>query len=191
MQSNDLPWNLYVQHIPALLFIPAYSKSNKLPSQPPIESIFYDYENELDSKNLLKFILANSQNPNTIKDFLVSNFLNKSSQNENSLSKNSKLRYDLINLLTNKLKKLETKITKVQNKIIYLYENLNKTNIDHLKAISDDNDNNNFESGYLFEKNYDQVYFKKLHNLLNIQLNRYLNQIGLLNQFKSLFNKKN
>lgn len=140
---------------------------------------------------MLKFILANSQNPNTIKDFLVSNFLNKSSQNENSLSKNSKLRYDLINLLTNKLKKLETKITKVQNKIIYLYENLNKTNIDHLKAISDDNDNNNFESGYLFEKNYDQVYFKKLHNLLNIQLNRYLNQIGLLNQFKSLFNKKN
>ena len=73
-----------MQNIPALLFIPANSTLK--------ESIIYDYhENYLDKKNILSFILTNSYNMNTLKQFFTSNVLNNnkiSSQNRrNKLSR--------------------------------------------------------------------------------------------------------
>lgn len=102
VDSNDLPWYLNVQQIPTLMLIPA----GRLRGQR--DTVMYEYENDLDVKNLVKFVLYNSKNPDTLSQFLRDNILNrKHSINEQDLSKNSKLRYDLINLVSSKLRRLE------------------------------------------------------------------------------------
>ena len=47
--SNDLPWNLHAQHLPALLYKPAGTK----------ETTFFSYDQRFTIKDLLSFILHN------------------------------------------------------------------------------------------------------------------------------------
>ena len=143
VQENDLPFNLYMQNIPALLFIPANSTLK--------ESIIYDYhENYLDKKNILSFILTNSYNMNTLKQFFTSNVLNNNKIK--SSTQKSKLRYNFINLVEKKIKGMEINLS---------------MNFDKHKSHSD--------------------YEANLFYLKSIKLKE---EIYILKEFQSLFNKK-
>ena len=138
-----MPFNLYMPNIPALLFIPANSKLK--------ESIIYDYhENYLDKKNILSFILMNSYNMNTLKQFFTSNILNNN-KIESSTQK-SKLRYNFINLVEKKIKGMEIDLS---------------MNFDKYKSYSD--------------------YEANLFYLKSVKLKE---EIYILKEFQSLFNKK-
>lgn len=62
----------------------------------------------------MKFILENARNPLTLLSFLRDNYLDRNKKNldndEFDLSTSSKLRYDLINIISNRLKTLQVDI---------------------------------------------------------------------------------
>ena len=175
VQENDLPGHLFMQHIPALLLIPANSSLK--------ESVLYEYQHELDMKHLQNFILVNSRNPNTVKDFITSNFLNSSKyHHQQQLSKQSKLRYDLIDLVEKKLFALEAKAHELVKKhsAYSMSGHLNESYLtgESVKFSILNND-----------EDYEKHYFSHVKSLFNLKLNMYEQEIDLLKEFRNLFNK--
>ncbi len=160
IQENDLPLNLYMQHIPTLLLIPANLTLK--------ESIIFNYpDTNLDKNNLLDFILMNSHNTNTLKDFMTSNFLN--AKKVTSQSRQSKLRYDFINLVEKKIKNLERKA-----------ENIEDNRISFVSGVSNSN----------FDINIDKSYIDFTNSSFDFKFNKLREEIYILKEFQNLFNKK-
>jgi len=160
IQENDLPLNLYMQHIPTLLLIPANLTLK--------ESIIFNYpDTNLDKNNLLDFILMNSHNTNTLKDFMTSNFLN--AKKVTSQSRQSKLRYDFINLVEKKIKNLERKA-----------ENIEDNRISFVSGVSNSN----------FDINFDKSYIDFTNSSFDFKFNKLREEIYILKEFQNLFNKK-
>jgi thiol-disulfide isomerase/thioredoxin len=160
IQDNDLPLNLYMQHIPTLLLIPANLTLK--------ESIIFNYpDTNLDKNNLLDFILMNSHNTKTLKDFMTSNFLN--AKKITSQSKQSKLRYDFINLVEKKIKNLERKA-----------ENIEDNRISFVSGIFNSN----------FDINFDKSYIDFTNSSFDFKFNKLKEEIYILKEFQNLFNKK-
>jgi hypothetical protein len=148
------------------------------------ETILFNFDENLhfNKTNLLKFILYNSGNTLTISEFIEINYIQ---DKRNSLSKRSKLRYDLIRVIQAKLKQYEIKAELLNNKILFAFENLNKTsnlnlNINKkIEIINDQTDKNQFTLNI-----YEHIYLKNIRDSLIQLLNRYLHEINLLKQFE-------
>lgn len=71
VSNNDLDWHLTSDTVPKLILFPAYDRQNSLVYNEKDSQVF------LNEENLLDFILTNSNNVNTIKNFIGLNY-NKS-----------------------------------------------------------------------------------------------------------------
>ena len=164
--SNDFKWSLQVSHVPAILFIPANSRSN---------SISYDLSQELSLETILRFILFNSANPLTIQRFFEFNFIKPKTafDAEPNLTLKSKLRFELLSFITGKLKNVENEVTRLNERISLL----NQTNFNQ-NLFSNDNE-------HLFDENLKS----NLHQSLINRLGSYNEQIGIFKQFIQLFKK--
>ena len=112
MDANDLSWQLQPQNLPSLLFKPANSTDVE----------FYDYDREFSVNDLIEFILLNAQNPDTIECYLAENVIRDQTKHQ---SERSNL-YEIVNrrastleaqvdTLSQKLIKVESKLTKLDN----------------------------------------------------------------------------
>lgn len=112
MGKNDLPWHIHVSRVPSLLFIPSSDSTNRR------ETVAFDLttnQETVEIKHLVKFILDNSRNPQTLSSFLRDNFLDRKKKQMGNdadfdLTTASKVRYDLINIVTNRQKNLRFEI---------------------------------------------------------------------------------
>ena len=114
MGKNDLPWYIHVSRVPSLLFIPSSDSTNRR------ETVPFDLTTNQDTveiKHLVKFILDNSRNPKTLSSFLRANFLDRKKKQmsddadfDGDLTTSSKVRYDLINIVTNRQRNLRFEI---------------------------------------------------------------------------------
>jgi len=155
-----------------------------IPAQKNETLIFnFDENFPFNKTNLLKFILYNSGNTLTISEFIEANFIH--SDNRNSLSKRSKLRYDLIGIIQAKLKQYEIKAELLNNKILFAFENLNKTSNLHLNINKNEIINDHQIDKNQFTLNiYEHIYLKNIRDSLIELLNRYLHEINLLKHFE-------
>lgn len=111
--KNDFPWYIHPYRVPSLLLVP--SSDVEPPRQRETVTFDLTYANnqnqqKFEIKYLVKFILENARNPLTLLSFLRDNYLDRNKKNpekdEFDLSTSSKLRYDLINIISNRLKSL-------------------------------------------------------------------------------------
>lgn len=177
VDSNDLPWHIQVHKIPTLIYLPAYSSS----TNKQIDSIVYENQDSLNIQDLLNFILLNSKNPQTIQGFFKENFIN---------SNNGELNTMLTNLISSKLNKLQLSSAFLNTKIVSLFNNLNRTNLEHLTHTNFEFNKNenmffNINNDVTRESNYDLVFLKRTKNSLIDRLDKYINEISLLKQFKA------
>lgn len=103
--------------MPSLLLVP--SSDVEPPRQREtvtfdLSSVNNQNQQKFEIKHLVKFILENARNPLTLLSFLRDNYLDRNKKNldkdEFDLSTSSKLRYDLINIISNRLKTLRVDI---------------------------------------------------------------------------------
>lgn len=95
--SNDLPWNLHAQHLPALLYKPAGTK----------ETTFFSYDQRFTIKDLLSFILHNAGDAQTLKCYLK----------ENVVKQNGESRANLRGIVDKKITTLGHKLERYNGKI--------------------------------------------------------------------------
>jgi hypothetical protein len=105
--------------------------------------------------------------------------------------------FNFTQIITTKINKLQNKADLLNNKILFAFENINKTN--NLQSVNRNNIELDYNSNYYFdfmsqtdEKNqfnmniYENIYLKNIRDSLIAQLNIYLHEIKLL---KYLINK--
>jgi len=180
--QNEFEWTYHVSLVPTLLLVPASIQGNK-----SIDSFTFNYDqNHLFSKtNLLRFILFHSRHPLTLATFIQDNMW---PDNEH---------FNFTQIITTKINKLQNKADLLNNKILFAFENINKTN--NLQSVNRNNIELDYNSNYYFdfmsqtdEKNqfnmniYENIYLKNIRDSLIAQLNIYLHEIKLL---KYLINK--
>lgn len=113
--------------MPSLLFIPSTSSEKNEPVWSR-DTVSFDLTirlNQVDVKHLVKFVLDNARNPQTLLSFLRDNYLDRPKNQRQrqflyaeddpshvdfDLTSASKLRYDLINLVTERLKSLRSEV---------------------------------------------------------------------------------
>lgn len=169
VSNNDFPWYLHVDRVPSLLFIPSLARSSLINLRDTINYDFTDVD-QIDAKHLTKFILYNAKNPNTLLTFLKENFLNRKKyqqEDDHDLSKSSKLRYDLINLVSTKQKVLETEI----NKLDHMIRNHTSSYVE-------------FSAGDEIEREY----LQNLDYYLRFKLDSFNLELDVLRNFTTLFN---
>jgi hypothetical protein len=114
-----MPWRLSVPHVPALLFLPAAVNTSGKAIKP--DSVFFDSNLKFDVKNLLKFVLYNSRNSQTLSQFLVENFINPSLHGYGNGEETNKamldLRFYLIKIVKMKLHDLEVEVNRINRRI--------------------------------------------------------------------------
>ncbi len=180
--QNEFEWTYHVSLVPTLLLVPASIQGNK-----SIDSFTFNYDqNHLFSKtNLLRFILFHCRHPLTLATFIQDNMW---PDNEH---------FNFTQIITTKINKLQNKADLLNNKILFAFENINKTN--NLQSVNRNNIELDYNSNYYFdfmsqtdEKNqfnmniYENIYLKNIRDSLIAQLNIYLHEIKLL---KYLINK--
>lgn len=167
VQANDLPWYLHPHNVPTLLFLPAYRFEGNLTRHKP-DSITFDYNQKFTIESLIRFILFNSANFQTIEEFLNENYIKPSKHTLNkdlNLSTVSQLRFHLINIISNKLKTLEESTQEI---------------INNIESVSSSKSNEKKSSD-------DQEYLGDLNVLLNKKMNNHLNRIASLKKLLELF----
>jgi DNA repair exonuclease SbcCD nuclease subunit len=166
VQQNDLKAQIATDRVPSLLLIPNYSiGKNKKSSS--IETVIFDpIKNSFDAKEILNFILENSQNFKTIESFIIQNYLTTSNE---TMKQKSKLRYNLINSISSKIDNCNRNMNRINN---------NVNSLD--KVFTSDN----------HSQTNDDDYFKDIKKSLLKQLDKYKNEIKYLKNFLNLIEKK-
>ena len=180
--QNEFEWSLHAALVPTLLLIPANIKGNKY-----IDSYRFNYDQNylFNETNLLQFILFHSRHPQTLAKFIQNNMFVANKH------------FNFTAILTAKLKNLQNKVDLLNNKILFIFENLNKTN--YLQSVNENsieidynrNNNNYYYYSSIISSNidekrnlsvniYENIYFKNIRDSLIAQLNRYLHEINLL-----------
>lgn len=149
--------------MPSLVLIPAETRTNDDRSINVRDTIAYDLAgNQIDLKHLIRFILFNSKNPNTLLKFLTDNYLrpnNGAVHDEISKKSSSKLRYDLISLVSAK----EAQINREVDRLNQYLTNSTISRLDHH-----------------FNDHQANFYLKS-------KLNKYLHQLDVLRNFTHLY----
>ena len=119
-------WNNAVNKVPTLLFYPAYKRSDSI--------LFDDYYNPIDigttelitQESIIEFILFNTNNENTIKEFLLRNCfldsklcLNKFNLNELIMKKILRLNNNLVDVKVKKENFILNDDSKISNRSYY------------------------------------------------------------------------
>ena len=115
---NDFSWHLSAKHVPALIFLPAESSVEKRKR----ESIFFDSNVKFDVKNLLKFVLYNAKNAQTVSQFLSTNLMSPTLANNEETSEErekqtDKLRSELVKQVKSRLDSLEIEMNRISRKM--------------------------------------------------------------------------
>ena len=182
------------------MLIPA-TNGNRHTANKSVESFTFNFDQNFlfNQTNLLRFILFHSRESSTLADFIQENMWPTPSSSSSS-SGDEANHFNLTRVISAKLNKLEDKAQLLNNKILFAFEHLNKTN--NLQSV-DFNNNNineieyNHNEYYLMTTSvaatsnhvniYENIYLKNIHDSLVAQLNRYLHEINLL---KNLLKKK-